>query len=120
MQQSAGSMIVQTESDVSLHQVDSNLLGSQEPDIRYSGIVAHRDYYTLHRGTVSNHGSREDTFVKVLLLNGEILPFFKSHTYFCCSVSLTLYLIEIPLALLQIEQKGPQVGASLASLCCGP
>ena len=97
MQQSAGSMIVQTESDVSLHQVDTNLLGSQEADIRYSGIVAHRDYYTLHRGTVSNHGSREDTFVKVLLLNGEFLPFllfnkFKSHSNFCFSVSLTLYL----------------------------
>ena len=67
----AGSSILQTESDVSLHQVESYLLGSQEPEIRCTGIVAHRDYYILHRGTVLKHGEREDAYVKVLLLNGE-------------------------------------------------
>ena len=67
----SGSIILQNESDISLHQIDSNLLGSQEPDIRCSGVVAHRDYYILHRGTVLKHGDREDAYIKVLLLNGE-------------------------------------------------
>ena len=62
----------QNDSDVSLHQVESHLLGSVQPEIRCTGgIVAHRDYYVLHRGTVVKHGERDDAYVKVLLLNGE-------------------------------------------------
>ena len=63
----------QNDSDVSLHQVESHLLGSAVPEIRCTGIVAHRDYYILHRGTVLKHGDREDAYVKVLLLNGELV-----------------------------------------------
>ena len=68
----AGSSIAQTESDVSIHQVESHLLGTVEPEIIFSGLVAHRDYYILHRGTVLKHVDREDAYVKVLLLNGEL------------------------------------------------
>lgn len=68
----AGSRILQTESDVSLHQVESYLLGTLEPEIRCTGIVAHRDYYILHRGTVLKHGQRDDAYVKVLLINDTV------------------------------------------------
>ena len=57
---------------MSIHQVESHLLGTVEPEIIFSGLVAHRDYYILHRGTVLKHVDREDAYVKVLLLNGEL------------------------------------------------